>query len=58
MEDRSFTALGGDCEPFRIDLGAGTLAEGEAWVRQMHDRLTRFSESSELSHFDATAARG
>jgi thiamine biosynthesis lipoprotein len=55
MEHRSFTALGGDCELFRIGLGAGTLAEAEAWVREMHDRFTRFSESSELSHFNAAA---
>jgi len=55
VEHRGFTALGGDCELFRIDLGGGTLAEGEAWVRQMHDRFTRFSESSELSQFNASA---
>jgi len=55
VEQRAFTALGGDCELFRIGVGSGTLAEGEAWVRQMHDRFTRFSESSELSHFNAAA---
>ena len=55
MEHRAFTALGGDCELFRVGIGAGTLAEAEVWVRQMHDRFTRFSEFSELSHFNAAA---
>ena len=55
MEQRAFVALGGDCELFRLGVGAGTLAEAEAWIRQMHDRLTRFSESSELSRFNAAA---
>ena len=53
MEHRSFTALGGDCELFRAGIGTGTLAEAEAWIHRMHDRLTRFSETSELSHFNA-----
>jgi len=47
--------MGGDCELFRIGMGGGTLAEAEAWVHRMHDRFTRFSESSELSHFNASA---
>jgi thiamine biosynthesis lipoprotein len=55
VEQRVFTALGGDCELFRVGVGAGTLAEAESWVHQMHDRFTRFSESSELSHFNAAA---
>ncbi len=57
MEQRAFTALGGDCELFRLGAGAGTLAEAEAWVHQMHDRFTRFSESSELSRFNAAAGQ-
>ncbi len=57
MEQRTFTALGGDCELFRLGAGAGTLAEAEAWVHQMHDRFTRFSESSELSQFNAAAGQ-
>lgn len=55
MEQRTFTALGGDCELYRIGVGSGTLTEAEAWVHRMHDRFTRFSESSELSHFNASA---
>src|ERR1043165_1730523 len=55
MEQRTFTALGGDCELYRVGVGEGTLAEAEAWVHRMHDRFTRFSESSELSHFNASA---
>ena len=55
MEQRIFTALGGDCELYRIGVGAGTLAEAEAWVHRMHDRFTRFAETSELSHFNASA---
>src|SRR5947199_10640982 len=54
VEQRTFTALGGDCELYRIGTGSGTLTEAEAWVHRMHDRFTRFSESSELSHFNAS----
>lgn len=52
---RSFRALGGDCELFGIGLRDGAIAEGEAWIHELHDRLTRFSESSELSRFNASA---
>jgi thiamine biosynthesis lipoprotein len=55
VEQRRFIALGGDCELFRIGAGAGTLAEAEAWIHQMHDRFTRFSASSELSRFNDAA---
>ena len=55
MEQRTFTAMGGDCELYRVGTGTGTLAEAEAWVHRMHDRFTRFSESSELFHFNASA---
>ena len=55
MEQRAFTALGGDCELFGIDVDAGALERGEAWIHRMHDRLTRFSDSSELSRFNASA---
>jgi FAD:protein FMN transferase len=55
VEQRAFVALGGDCELFRIGVGGGTLAEAEAWVHRMHDRLTRFTEASELSRFNASA---
>ena len=55
MEQRAFTALGGDCELFGIGVGKPALANGEAWIHQMHDRLTRFSETSELSRLNAAA---
>ena len=55
MEKRIFEALGGECEIFAIDLAPARLAEGEAWVHEMHDRLTRFSPASELSRFNETA---
>ena len=55
MERRAFTALGGECELFGVDVAPGALADGEAWIHRMHDRLTRFSESSELSRFNAAA---
>src|SRR5438874_10824273 len=43
MEKRIFEALGGECEIYGFDLTAERLAEGESWVHEMHDRLTRFS---------------
>ena len=55
MEKRIFEALGGECELFAIDVAASRLAEGETWVHEMHDRLTRFSPTSELSQFNASA---
>ena len=55
MEKRIFEALGGECEIYGIDITAARLAEGEAWVHEMHDRLTRFSPTSELSRFNASA---
>src|SRR5690242_4383457 len=55
VERRSFRSLGGDCELFGIAVGARALASGEAWIHRMHDRLTRFSESSEVSRFNRAA---
>ena len=55
MEKRIFEALGGECEIYAIDLPPARLAEGETWVHEMHDRLTRFSPTSELSRFNASA---
>ncbi len=55
MQQRAFTALGGDCELFGIDVEADALQRGEAWIHRMHDRLTRFSDTSELSRFNAAA---
>lgn len=55
LEQRLFEALGGACEIYAVGLAATRLAEGEAWVHEMHDRLTRFSPTSELSRFNASA---
>lgn len=57
IERRSFTALGGECELFGIGVGPDRVAEGEAWIREMHDRFTRFEPGSELSRFNASAGR-
>jgi FAD:protein FMN transferase len=56
-ESRSFEALGGTCELYAIGLRRDALARGEAWVHEMHDRLTRFTDMSELSRFNASAGR-
>jgi thiamine biosynthesis lipoprotein len=55
VERRTFVSLGGDCELFGIGAAASTLARGEAWIRRMHDRLTRFEPDSEVSRFNAAA---
>jgi thiamine biosynthesis lipoprotein len=57
IERRLFEALGGDCEIYAIGIGAERLAKGEIWVHEMHDRLTRFSPTSELSRFNASAGQ-
>lgn len=54
-ERHIFEALGGDCELYAVDLRPEALAKGEAWVHEMHDRLTRFAPTSELSRFNASA---
>ena len=55
LERRVFEALGGECELFGVDIPASRLADAEAWVHEMHDRLTRFSPESELSRFNDSA---
>ena len=57
MEKRFFEALGDGCEIYAVGLPAERLAEAEAWVHQMHDRLTRFTADSELSRFNASAGQ-
>ena len=57
IERRLFSALGGDCELYGIGVGEQALEQGEAWIHQMHDQLTRFSPDSELSRFNAQAGR-
>ena len=55
MESLKFTALGGECELFGVDVSPAALAEGEAWVHRMHKRFTRFDPWSELSRFNDSA---
>jgi thiamine biosynthesis lipoprotein len=57
MESLTFTALGGDCELYGIDVERTTLEQGRAWIARMHDRLTRFEPSSELSRLNASRGR-
>ncbi|MDQ2914629.1 MAG: FAD:protein FMN transferase [Chloroflexota bacterium] len=54
-EQRLFEALGGECEIYAFGLRAARLAEAESWVHEMHDRLTRFAPTSELSRLNASA---
>jgi thiamine biosynthesis lipoprotein len=54
MQRRSFESLGGECELFALGIGQDVLAESEAWIRRMHDRLTRFEPHSEVSRFNAS----
>ena len=55
MEKRIFEALGGECEIYAVGLARARLAVAESWVHEMHDRLTRFSPTSELSRFNESA---
>ena len=55
LQRRLFEALGGDCELYAVDLPMERLADAEIWVHEMHDRLTRFSPTSELSRFNSSA---
>jgi thiamine biosynthesis lipoprotein len=54
VERRLFEALGGECEIYAFGTSAARLAESESWVHLMHDRLTRFSPTSELSRLNAS----
>lgn len=55
LERLLFEALGGECEIYAFGLAPARLAEGQSWVHEMHDRLTRFSPDSELSRFNQSA---
>ena len=57
MESLTFDALGGECELYGIDVDASSLQEGRAWILRMHDRLTRFEPTSELSKLNASGGR-
>lgn len=53
MARLAFEALGGRCELYGDDPAG--LAAVQAWIVRMHDRLTRFSDRSELSRFNRAA---
>jgi len=54
MESLAFEALGGECELYGMDVDRATLDRGRAWITHMHDRLTRFEPTSELSRLNAS----
>ena len=55
VESHHFEALGTSCSLFAVGQPHGRLLEGEAWVRRLGARLTRFSEDSELSQLNRAA---
>ena len=57
MESLAFTALGGECELYAISIEPKVLEDGRAWILRMHERLTRFEPSSELSRLNASHGR-
>jgi thiamine biosynthesis lipoprotein len=57
VESHHFEALGTSCALFAVGPPRGRLMEGEAWVRRLGARLTRFSADSELSRLNASAGR-
>jgi thiamine biosynthesis lipoprotein len=57
VERRIFESLGGECELFAIGVDADAVAAAEAWIRRMHDRLTRFEPHSEVSRLNASRGR-
>ena len=57
VESHHFEALGTSCSLFAVGQPHGRLLEGEAWVRRLGARLTRFSEDSELSRLNRAAGK-
>jgi FAD:protein FMN transferase len=57
VESHHFEALGTNCSLFVAGRPRTALLEGELWVRRLGDRLTRFSDESELSRLNAAAGR-
>lgn len=57
IEALHFEALGTSCSLIGIDVSRAQLAEGEQWVREMGERVTRFSQRSELSLINNSAGR-
>jgi len=55
VTSRHFEALGTTCALFGVGISAERLERGEAWVRSLQARLTRFEPDSELSRLNAAA---
>ena len=53
-----FEALGTTCHLFARGVAEGRLEQAADYVREMHGRLTRFDQRSELSRFNAGAGAG
>ena len=47
--------MGSECEIHALDVSEAVLAAAEGWVRERHDRFTRFESGSELSRLNATS---
>jgi thiamine biosynthesis lipoprotein len=52
-----FEGLGTSCSLYALGVADERLLEGELWTRRLGARLTRFSQGSELSFFNASAGR-
>src|ERR1700674_1042922 len=52
-----FEAMGTTCALFARSVDRGRLMEGEAWVREIAARLTRFSPDSEVAQLNAAMGR-
>jgi len=57
LESHHFEALGTSCSVFGFGISPERLIEGEAWVRRLGARLTRFSPASELSKINDAGGR-
>lgn len=55
IQSLTFTALGGECELYGLGVVPAALEQGRMWTLQLHNRLTRFEERSELSRFNNSA---
>lgn len=55
LEKVTFEALGTSCQLLAVGLGRDRLEQEADWIREMHQRLSRFLADSELSFFNAGA---
>jgi thiamine biosynthesis lipoprotein len=57
VEARHFDALGTTCSLFGVGVSRRDLQGGEAWVRELGARLTRFTSTSEVARLNAAHGR-